>query len=127
MDQARQPAEAAPGEPGLLEQAGALWAELRGLAHESFQLLALEVQLACSRFAVMVGLALAAAALFATAWLGLVAAAVFWLIDLGASPAGALLAAAGTNIAAGIICAMLVRREGREIPFAATLRSISGR
>jgi hypothetical protein len=126
LEQAQRPA-ASPGEPGLLDEAGKMLGELRGLAHDSFQLLALEVQLACSRFAVMVGLALAAAALFATTWLGLVAAGVFYLIELGASTVAALLAVAGINLAAGVVCTILMRREGREMPFASTLRSILGR
>jgi hypothetical protein len=125
MERAEQPAP--PAEPGLLEQAGQLWAEVRGLAEDQFRLLSLEVQLACSRFAVMVGLALGAAALFATAWLGLVAAVVVWMMELGASPIGALLAAVCVNIGAGIVCVMLIRREGRENPFASTLRSLFGR
>jgi hypothetical protein len=127
VDTAGEPLPAAAPEPGLLEQAGLLWAELRGLAHDQFELVALEVRQACSRFALMVALALAAAALTATAWLGLVAAIVFWMIERGASPAGALLAAVCANLAVATACVLLLLREGRELPFAATLRSILGR
>lgn len=127
MEHAEHPAAAPPAEPGLLEQAGLLWAEVRGLASDHFELLSLEVKLACSRFALMVGLALAAGALFATAWLGLIAAAVFWMIHIGASPVGALLSAVCANVAAGIVCVMLIRREGRDMPFASTFRSLFGR
>ena len=128
MDQAGQPPADAPSqEPGLLEQTGALWAELRGLAHDQFQLLALEARQACSRFAFMVALAIMAVALFATAWLGAVAAAVFWMIESGMSPGLALLAAVGANLAGAIVCTLLLRRQAREIPFAATLRSIQDR
>jgi hypothetical protein len=124
---AGEPLPAAAPEPGLLEQAGLLWAELRGLAHDQFELVALEVRQACSRFALMVGLALAAAALAATAWLGLVAAVVLWMIERGASPAGALLAAVAANLAVAAACVLLLLRQGRELPFAASLRSILGR
>lgn len=110
--------------PGLLEQAVSLWSELRGLAHDHFQLIALEVRQACSRFAFMVALAIMAVALAATAWLGLVAAAVFWMIGLGVSPAGALLAAVVANLAGAIACTLLLRRQARQVPFAATLRSM---
>jgi hypothetical protein len=127
VDTAGEPLPAAAPEPGLLEQAGLLWAELRGLAHDQFELVALEVRQACSRFALMVALALAAAALTATAWLGLVAAAVFWMIERGTSPAGALLAAVCANLAVAAACVLLLLREGRELPFPATLRSILGR
>jgi uncharacterized membrane protein YqjE len=119
-----QPAPAAAPEPGLLEQAGLLWAELRGLARDQFELAALELRAACSRFALMVALALAAAALAATAWLGLVAAAVFWFVERGASPVWALLATAAVNLAVAAGCVALLRHEGKEMPFAATFRSL---
>jgi branched-subunit amino acid ABC-type transport system permease component len=128
VEPAGQPPLQAPvAEPGLLEQAGLLWAELRGLAHDQFELVALELRQACSRFALMVALALVAAALCATAWLGLAAAAVFWLIERGASPVDALLAAVGANLAVAALCVLLLRRESREMPFAATLRSFLSR
>jgi branched-subunit amino acid ABC-type transport system permease component len=128
VEPAGQPPLQAPvAEPGLLEHAGLLWAELRGLAHDQFELVALELRQACSRFALMVALALVAAALCATAWLGLAAAAVFWLIERGASPVDALLAAVGANLAVAALCVLLLRRESREMPFAATLRSFLSR
>jgi uncharacterized membrane protein YqjE len=124
---AQQPAQPVPREPGLLEQAGSLWSELRGLAHDQFELIALEFRQACSRFAFMVALAIMAVSLIATAWLGLVAAALFWMIGLGVSPVGALLAAVAANLAGAIACTLLLRRQAREVPFAATLRSIQDR
>jgi len=128
LDQAGpQPAQVPAPEPGLLEQAGALWAELRGLAHDQFQLLALEVRQVCSRFAFMVALAILAVALFGTAWLGAVAAAVFWMVEAGVSLGVALLVAVGANLAGAVACALLLRRQSREMPFAATLRSIRDR
>jgi len=128
LDEAgRAPADIRPQEPGLLEQAGLLWAELRGLAHDQFQLLALEARQACSRFAFMLALAVMGVALFATAWLGAVAAAVFWLIEFGVPLRMALLVAVGANLVGAVVCALLLRREAREIPFAATLRSIRDR
>ena len=128
MEQAApQPAQAAPQEPGLLAQAAALWSELRGLAHDHFQLIALEVRQAGSRFAFMIALAIMAVGLAATAWLGLVAAAVLGLIGLGISPAGALLVAVVANLAGAIACTLLLRRQAREVPFAATLRSMQDR
>jgi uncharacterized membrane protein YqjE len=127
VDAAGEPLQAPLPEAGLLAQAGQFWEALRGLAHDQFELLALELRQACSRFAFMVALALAAAALAATVWLLLVAAAVFWLVGLGASPAGALLATAAVNIAAAAACVLVLRRESREMPFAATLRSLLGR
>ena len=128
MDQGGpQPAQAPLQEPGLLEQAGALWTELRGLAHDQFQLLALEVRQACSRLALMVALAILAVALSCTAWLGAVAAAVFWMVESGVSLGVALLIAVCANLAGAVACTLLLYRQSREIPFAATLRSIRER
>lgn len=127
METAREPLPADAPEPSLLEQAGLLWTELRGLAHDRFELVALEVRQACSRFALMVALALAAAALVSTAWLGFVAAVVLWMIGLGVSPAGALFVVVCANLVVAAACVLLLLREGRALPFAATLRSILGR
>ena len=128
MDQGGpQPAQAPVQEPGLLEQAGALWAELRGLAHDQFQLLAVEARQAASRFAFIVALAVLAVALSATAWLGAVAAVVFLMVESGVSLGVALLVAVGANLAGAVACGLLLYRQSREIPFAATLRSIRER
>ncbi len=128
MEQAaQQPAHTPPQEPGLLEQAGWLWSELRGLLHDQFQLIALEARQACTRLAFMVAVAIMAVALVATAWLGLVATGVLWMIGLGVPPVGALLTAVGANLAGAIACTLLLRRRAREVPFAATLRSIQDR
>jgi uncharacterized membrane protein YqjE len=124
---AGEPLQSPVPEPGLLEQAGQFWEELRGLVHDQFELMALELRQAGARFAFMLALALGAAALAATVWLLLVAAAVFWLVGMGVPAAGALLATAAVNLAAAAACVLLLRRESREMPFAATLRSLLGR
>jgi uncharacterized membrane protein YqjE len=125
LDQtAQQAANPAAREPGLLEQAGALWAEIRGVAHGQFRLLALEARQAGARFAFMLALAVFAVALIATAWLGLVAVLVLLMMGAGMSLTAALLTAIALNLAAGAGCALLLRRHAREMPFAATLRSI---
>ncbi len=120
----QQPANPADREPGLLEQAGALWAELRGVAHDQFRLLALEARQAGSRLAFMLALAVLAVALSATAWLGLVAVLVLCMVEAGMSLAASLLVAVGLNLAGAAACALLLHRHSREVPFAATLRSI---
>jgi uncharacterized membrane protein YqjE len=128
LDQAGpQPAQAPVQEPGLLEQAGSLWTELRGLAHDQFQLLALELRQAGSRVAFIVALAILAVVLLGTAWLGALAAAVFWMVDAGLSLGVALMVVVGANLAGAAGCIFLLYRQSRQIPFAATLRSIRGR
>lgn len=125
MDQARPaPTSAAEREPGLLEQAGAFWAELRGAAHDQFRLLALEARQAGSRLALMLGLAVMAVALLASAWLGLVAVLVLCMVEAGMPPVAALLAAVGLNLGGVAACALTLRRHARAMPFAATLRGM---
>ena len=120
----QQPASPAEREPGLLEQASALWAEVRGMAHDQFRLLALEARQAGTRLALMLAFAVMAVALCATAWLGLVAALVLCMIEAGMAPIASLLVAVGLNLAGAAACGLLLRRHSREVPFAATLRTL---
>ena len=123
----QQPGTAAENAPGLLEQAGALWAEVRGAAHDQFRLLALEARQAGSRLALVLALAVLAVALGATAWLGLVALLVICMVQAGMSLAASLSLAIALNLAGAAACVMLLLRHAREVPFAATLRSIRSR
>jgi uncharacterized membrane protein YqjE len=125
LDQASpQPANSVPEEPGLLEQARRLWDATRGVAHDQVRLLALEAKQAGTRLALMLGLAVMAVALLATAWLGLVALVVLLLIEAGASPVVAVLVAVAANLAGAVTCGLALRSHARETPFAATLRSL---
>lgn len=118
------PGTAAPHDPGFLENASGLWDDLRGLAHDHLQLAALETQRAGKSLVDMVIYAVAAAILVVTAWLGLMAAGVLWLIDFGLNASLALLLVVALNIAAACILLVMIRRSSEHLRFPATVRSL---
>ncbi|MBK9606829.1 MAG: phage holin family protein [Betaproteobacteria bacterium] len=118
------PAAAGLAEPGLLDNAQALWHDLRGLAHDHLQLAALETQRAGKSLVTMIASAVAAGLLLVTAWLGLMAAGAVGLVALGLHPGPALLLVAVLNVAAAYLLYALIRRSSRDLRFPATVRSL---
>jgi uncharacterized membrane protein YqjE len=109
---------------GVLEDAQSLWHELRGLAHNRFRLAALETQRAGKSLVAMVVAGVMVAILLSGAWLGLVAAAVLWLVEQGVAASSALLLAVAFNLLAALILCGVIRRKSRYLQFPATLRSL---
>lgn len=119
-------AQEAPGDAsGLLEDAKDLWNELRGLTHDQFQLVTLELKLAGESLVMMIAAAVMAAVLVVSAWLGVVTAAVVGLIDVGIEPVTALLSGVVFNIVAAALLVLVIRRRSRYLQFPATRRSLS--
>ena len=110
---------------GVLEDAQSLWYELRGLTLDRFRLAALETQQAVESLVTMIMAGVMVAVLLGSAWLGLVAAAVLWLVENGVVVASSaiLLAIAGNLLLALILCGV-IRRKSRYLQFPATLRSL---
>ena len=115
---------APPGDTGLLEEAKSLWHELRGLAHDQLTLAALETRLAGKSLVTMIAAGVMIALLVASAWLGLIAAAVLWLISIGVVASIAMLLAVGANLVSALMLYYVIRRESRHLQFPATLRSL---
>lgn len=109
---------------GLLEDAGALTRELRGLVHDQLQLAVLEARLAARTMTVLVALGVGLALLLAAAWLGLLGAAVMVLINQGLGAAPALLIVALLNLAVTPLLYALLRRQVRSLGLPATLRTL---
>lgn len=127
LDRKGEPAAvggAPPGDSGLLEDAKSLWHELRGLAHDQLTLAALETRLAGKSLVTMIAVGVMVAVLLVSAWLGLVAAAVLWLISIGVIASIAMLLAVAANLALALILYDVIRRQSRYLQFPATLRSI---
>jgi len=113
-----------PPEAGLLENAEALWRELRGALHDQFQLAALETQRAGRSLADMLACAVAAALLLVSAWLGLMGAFVLLLIDVGVHAGLALLIAVALNVGGALVLLALIRHSSAQLAFPATRRSL---
>jgi uncharacterized membrane protein YqjE len=99
-----------------------IYMEARELLHDHLRLAALEARNAVRDLVIMIGLALGAALLAVTAWLGLVAAAVAWAIDPDVSPPLAFLGAAVVSVLAAVAAAFGIRYLGSRVMFAITLR-----
>jgi len=109
---------------GVLEDARSLWHELRGLTHDHFRLAALETQRAGQSLVAMIMAGVMVAILLSGAWLGLVAAAVLWLVENGVAASSAILLAVAVNVLVALILYGVIRRKSRYLQFPATLRSL---
>jgi len=127
LDRQGEPAAvggAPPGDSGLLEDAKSLWHELRRLAHDQLTLAALETRLAGKSLVTMIAAGAMVAALLVSAWLGLMGAAVLWLISIGVIASIAMLLAVAANVVFALILYDVIRRQSRHLQFPATLRSL---
>lgn len=115
---------APPGDAGLLDEAKSFWHELRGLAHDQLTLAALETKLAGKSLVTMIAAGLMVAVLLVSAWLGLVAAAVLWLISMGVVASIAMLLAVAANLGMAWVLYQVIRRQSHHLQFPATLRSL---
>lgn len=114
----------APKVSGLLENAQALWQELRELSHDCLHLVALEARRAGQNLVYMIIAGIMAAALLIGAWLGLVAAAVLWLIEHDFLASTALLFAVAFNFLLTLILVGVIKSKSRYLQFPATVRSL---
>jgi hypothetical protein len=112
------------GGSGVLELAQSLWLELRGLAHDRFRLAGLETQRAGKSLVAMVTAGVMVGFLLACAWLGLLAAAVLWLVGNGMAASCAVLLSVAFNLFLALLLIALIRRKSRFLQFPATLRSL---
>ena len=111
-------------EPGLLDEVKLLWHELRVMAHDQLTLAALEARLAGKSLVNMIAAGIMVALLLISAWLGLMGAAVMWLIGIGLMASVAMLFAVAANLVFAAILYQLIRRQSRRLQFPATLRSL---
>jgi len=112
------------GGSGVLDDSKALFYELLGLIHDRFRLAALETQRAGQSFVAMIMAGVMIAVLLNGAWLGLLAAGVFWLVDNGVAASSAILLAVALNLLLALILFGVIRHKRRSLKFPATLRSL---
>lgn len=111
-------------QPGLLQEARALWSALRGVAHDRVELAALETRIAGESLARMVAAGILIALLLLSAWLAILGAGVVGLVAAGMHPGWALLIAALVNLGGAAGLYFLVRRLARNLGFPGTVRSL---
>ncbi len=111
-------------ESSLLDDARALWGEVRGLSHDRFQLAALETQQAGVSLVNMVIAGVLVAGLLCGAWMGLLAAAVLGLVENGVMARSAILLAVVLNLLLALVFCRVIHRKSRYLQFPATLHSL---
>jgi hypothetical protein len=112
--------------PGLGEVIGRVLAEARSLVADYTELAVLDARRAAIRLAWLLGAVLVAAVLIVTTWMGLVAAAVVFMLGQGASWVTALIVAAVVNLAGAGALAWWMFALIKELPFTALLRQLRG-
>ena len=115
---------APPADSGLMDNVLQLWRELRVLVHDQLTLAALETKLAGKSLVNMIAAGVMVAILLISAWLGLMGAAVMWLVSIGFMASIAMLLAVTANVGLAAILYELIRRQSRRLQFPATLRSL---
>ena len=120
---------AASGDPGLRaavpQEAKLLWQALRGLAHDRFELAALETQRAGESLVAMVVAGMLVAGLLLSAWLGLLGAAILALTSLEVMEIGsAVLLTVPVNLVVAVILWRMIGRLSHDLRFPANARSL---
>jgi hypothetical protein len=112
-------------EVGLFDNVLALSRDLELLAREQLELATLEARVATRSVIVMIAGAVAVGVLFVSVWLVVVALLVWVLLDAGMTPLLGFVAVAALNLLAGWILVVVIRRNGRNLSFPATRRSLA--
>jgi uncharacterized membrane protein YqjE len=114
------------GKPGLARLLVELVSETRQLAADFVQLAVLDGRRAGVRLALLLTAAVLIATLVITAWMGLVAAGIIWMLGEGVSWVSAIAVAAAFNIAVAGALGWWARQLVSEMPFTALLRQLRG-
>ena len=109
---------------GLLENAQALWLEIYGFGHDYFHLVALEARRAGQNLVFMIIAGVMVAVLLIGAWVGLLAAAVMWMVEHGITASSAILLAVVFNLLLTLILVVAIHRKSRYLQFPATVHSL---
>ncbi len=112
--------------PGVGQLVASLVSETRQLASDFVQLAVLDARRAGVRLAMLLSAGVLIATLVITAWMGLVAAGIIWMLGAGVSWIAAIAVAAVLNIAVAGALAWWARTLVSEMPFTALLRQLRG-
>jgi uncharacterized membrane protein YqjE len=110
----------------LIDVVKSLFKEVWSLARDHARLITLEAQLAGRTLIAIVFAAVVSAVLLVTAWLGVIASLMFWLVGDDAAWAWAFLGVSLVHIALSSVIFIWIRRTARGMLFAATLRQLEG-
>jgi len=109
---------------GLLADAGRLWEVWSGLARDRLRLAALETRLAGISLVTMLAAGVMIGMLLGSAWLGLVAAAILYLVGTGMAAGPALALGVLVNLVLAFLLVRVVGVQSRRLQWPATVRSL---
>lgn len=112
---------------GVLDSAKSLWRDLTAQAKDHLELALLETQRAGKSAVSMLIYAVAAALLLVTAWLGLLAAIVIGLAELGLHAGFGVLIVVAMNLIGAFVLYRMIRSASADLGFPATIRSFRRR
>ena len=115
---------AAPPTEGIIGGIAGAFNSARQVVSDLFRLFSLEVRRAGLTLVWMVALAVMAALLMVTAWLGLMGALAFWTVSLGMTWIGAMVAIAVLNLVTAAIVIFSCVTLSRALLFPATRRQL---
>lgn len=101
-----------------------IWHDLRLLIHDHLRLATLETKLVAESLVSMIATSVAVVLLLVTAWLGLVSAAVVFMVEMGLPVSGAILIAVVFNVVIALLLGIAIRRQVSHLQWPATLRSL---
>ena len=109
---------------GLFASAAAVLHDVRNLAADHLELIALEAQRASFGLVKILCAAIVVSILVVTAWIALIAGAIVWATSAGISWPWALVVAALANLIVGAVIVLWIRGQLPELMFSATLRQL---
>jgi hypothetical protein len=110
---------------GVLEDMLSLWDELQGLGHDHFRLAALETRRVGQSLVTMLATSVLMVLLLNSAWLGLLAGGVVWLLENGIKASSALMLTVALNLLLLLICIRVIRRHSRYLQFPALTNGLN--
>ena len=126
-EQGTAPTADAPANAGLIDNAVALWGDLQAVAHDHLALAALEAKRAGQSLVAIVVYGVVIAILAVTAWIGIVAAGVLWLVQLGLNASLAVLIGVVVNLAGVFGLVLLIKQASHALQFPATVNALKAR
>ncbi len=109
----------------MIDQLSRAIASARDAISNFLELISLEARRAGLALMWMVIWGVVAAVCIVTAWLGLMAALVIWVVSLGFPPVAAAVSVAGINLAAGAVLIYACIGMSRDLLFTATRRQLA--
>lgn len=113
-----------PPPPGILDNVKVIWGELVDLFNDSLHLFALETKQAGESLVKMIAAGVMVALLLGSAWLCLLGAIIFGLIELGLIASVAMLLAMLSNLLLAGLFYWFIQQQAKKIGWSASINSL---